>query len=1363
MYSSRPPPSSQSSQHCKFSVPEACERIKDELTSLQQQCHNLKLEYEKITQEKNELQRHHLLYYEITYGLNVEMHKQMEIAKRLSAILVQVIPFLSQEHQSQVAAAVERAKQVTLSELSSLIMPQQDDLKASRFANGPLAPPFDQMDFFKTVQQQQQFLMAASSTGFSCGLPYNLNTTGLGSIADGSTSLSLSSAKGSTPQSISSLTCTSIPASLQSTCAINNSLAGSLSALAGGAGTPSGLALPPNPFFPQMSNSTSTTPSNTPNMGAIPSSQPQGLSNGPPVTANPTFFSGLAQSHPAVAAAMAAVAAAGFPPPVSGVSGSSLNPMSAGLLNTSTGGTVGINNPAYSSQLPAHLNGMMSGPPFPGSGMPTTNHLPPLSSAAACSVSSTLLSNTFPGSSHPNSFSPNSSFAASTGTRLHGLPTDSVAPPPPFPPMMPPAALSAIMNDKNLDDKHRAAAAAMAAAMAAAAAASQGGSPGSFGPPSCLSPNLTSTTASGLSSGPPGTMDPHSLMATMASFAAAQAAAAAAAAAANAGMGSDLSGLTTMSTTGPMGSPGSSTAGLINLSGSGLIGSMPFPLPGPAPLPGLATSFPNLPLPPPKSSTPVSGRRASSHSPGLNDLTISHNSGQPDEKRRKTERLSVSEDKSHTGVMSDESTMHPRGKNVSVHPSGGRHTPLTKPNGLVNSVSSTVKAGPNVAPISHSVTATNLTITTAGGAVSTTAINSSTDHMFRESQEPVSSGEKKEPNDSPPVLSANAFPNGSESRGITPSPHALSNGGSVDLGPHSNPGSNGYLKAANSPVPHSTKVMTPSSVDTSNALSPLPSSNPLNMNSVNLPGVGPVALSPPHLTSTDGLPLHTDTFPLSSGQTFPVLSNGSTVAGIPNGVLSGSGSFDSGFPRVLPPPPPSSFSPSSSSVPTSSAACSSSSTSANASNAAAAVVAAAAAAAAAVAAASGGPPSTLLSGSMPNAGINCQATSSCQPMLFDPTYTNTALTSANVANLSRSPYSFMLLDNQPPTPVPFTPEAFFSPGIPHQAKPVHILDHGEVVCAVTINNIAGHVYTGGKGTVKVWDLAQATSHSIGSGGGVIGPGSPPVSNSVGSSPSSSLSHTPSNKLCLASLDCLQRDKYVRSIKLTQDGRTLLVGGESSVLSIWDLGSSSPRAKCELNFSAPACYALAVSPDGKLCFSCCSNGNIGVWDIHNGILVRQYQGHSEGASCVDIRPDGTKLWTGGLDKTVRCWDLRDHSQINQFDLSAQVFSLGYCPSGDWLAVGLETDQVEVFSPNHPERYQLTLHESCVLSLRFSHSGLWFTSTGKDHCLYGWRTPYGANLFQVKEKSSVLSCDISLDDKYLVSGSGDLKATVYELVY
>merc|ERR1712126_670412 len=56
--------------------------------------------------------------------------------------------------------------------------------------------------------------------------------------------------------------------------------------------------------------------------------------------------------------------------------------------------------------------------------------------------------------------------------------------------------------------------------------------------------------------------------------------------------------------------------------------------------------------------------------------------------------------------------------------------------------------------------------------------------------------------------------------------------------------------------------------------------------------------------------------------------------------------------------------------------------------------------------------------------------------------------------------------------------------------------HGEVVCAVTVSNPTKFVYTGGKGCVKVWDITQ-----------------------------------PGNKTPVSQLDCLQRDNYIRSIKL----------------------------------------------------------------------------------------------------------------------------------------------------------------------------------------------------------------------------------------
>ena len=71
-----------------------------------------------------------------------------------------------------------------------------------------------------------------------------------------------------------------------------------------------------------------------------------------------------------------------------------------------------------------------------------------------------------------------------------------------------------------------------------------------------------------------------------------------------------------------------------------------------------------------------------------------------------------------------------------------------------------------------------------------------------------------------------------------------------------------------------------------------------------------------------------------------------------------------------------------------------------------------------------------------------------------------------------SAYSFHVSADGQMQPVPFPPDALLGSGIPRHARQLHSLAHGEVVCAVTISNSTRHVYTGGKGCVKVWDVGQ---------------------------------------------------------------------------------------------------------------------------------------------------------------------------------------------------------------------------------------------------------------------------------------------------
>ncbi|KAI9560285.1 hypothetical protein GHT06_014300 [Daphnia sinensis] len=189
--------------------------------------------------------------------------------------------------------------------------------------------------------------------------------------------------------------------------------------------------------------------------------------------------------------------------------------------------------------------------------------------------------------------------------------------------------------------------------------------------------------------------------------------------------------------------------------------------------------------------------------------------------------------------------------------------------------------------------------------------------------------------------------------------------------------------------------------------------------------------------------------------------------------------------------------------------------------------------------------------------------------------------------------------------------------------------------------------------------------------------------------------------------------FERSFSQRSIAVTILHGYE---LLLWIVDGTWIGAKVRLSFK-------------MVCFSCCSDGNIAVWELHNQTLVRQVQGYTDGASCIDMSADGTRLWTGGLDQTVRSCDLREGRQLAQHDFASQIFSLGYCPAGDWLAVGLESSTVEVLYTLKLDKYQLHLHESCVLSLKFAATGKWFVSTGNDNLLNAWRIPYGASIFQV----------------------------------
>lgn len=118
------------------------------------------------------------------------------------------------------------------------------------------------------------------------------------------------------------------------------------------------------------------------------------------------------------------------------------------------------------------------------------------------------------------------------------------------------------------------------------------------------------------------------------------------------------------------------------------------------------------------------------------------------------------------------------------------------------------------------------------------------------------------------------------------------------------------------------------------------------------------------------------------------------------------------------------------------------------------------------------------------------------------------------------------------------------------------------------------------------------------------------------------------------------DKYIRSISYFPDGRRMISGSWDKTAWQWDLqvGKEIEEAR---NVCERGIWAVAVSRDGRWVITGgggLGHGELKVIEVETGI-VKQFEGHSRGISCIDISADSKFLASGSWDRTTRIWSLR----------------------------------------------------------------------------------------------------------------------------
>lgn len=121
--------------------------------------------------------------------------------------------------------------------------------------------------------------------------------------------------------------------------------------------------------------------------------------------------------------------------------------------------------------------------------------------------------------------------------------------------------------------------------------------------------------------------------------------------------------------------------------------------------------------------------------------------------------------------------------------------------------------------------------------------------------------------------------------------------------------------------------------------------------------------------------------------------------------------------------------------------------------------------------------------------------------------------------------------------------------------------------------------------------------------------------------------------------------------------------------LWNLGSGEVIGTIhpEPGNSILTTSQLAFSADSRL-LALAARDKVQVWSIQPLDLLREYEGHADNVTSASFSPDGQKLVSTGLDRSIRIWDLQNTTSQSVIQVPAQMVTYAFSPDGSMLATG-----------------------------------------------------------------------------------------------
>jgi WD40 repeat protein len=203
------------------------------------------------------------------------------------------------------------------------------------------------------------------------------------------------------------------------------------------------------------------------------------------------------------------------------------------------------------------------------------------------------------------------------------------------------------------------------------------------------------------------------------------------------------------------------------------------------------------------------------------------------------------------------------------------------------------------------------------------------------------------------------------------------------------------------------------------------------------------------------------------------------------------------------------------------------------------------------------------------------------------------------------------------------------------------------------------------------------------------------------------------------------------------------------------------------------WFVSFSPDGTKILSCGGEGRLGlgggldrtirIWDVKSGKELIQLKGHRRRIYCADYSPDESLVASAGYDRTIRIWDLKKKKEIRKLSgHTSAIRCLKFLSDGKDLLSGSEDGTLRLWNVNgdlvktahfFADKYDNSkIYLPTVVSvLLWPITGKWITGIDPP---FWWKDYYW-------EQGFVVSMAISRDEKKLLISCWDKTARLIDL--